>query len=407
MREQDGFAIRISPKGQKTWLFIYDFEGKRRRMTLGQYPQISLKDAHQRHLKARSKLASGGDPAASEIGNEVERRNAPRVKDVVAEYQGYWQYKNLAETSKTTYRATYDKELIPDLGNIRIAEVKRSDLRRILDRIIDRDAPILAKRAKSHIHRLFNYAVEMDYIPYNPCSGIKLPIKEQSRERYLNHDEIKAFWFGVDRCRFAPMYKLALKLQLVTGQRKGEICKARWSNVEWENATWIIPEEDAKNRTRHTVFLSSLALEIIHKLHDQTGKTKFFLPSPKNFSKHVYPSSIDQALNRNFLKLGINERFTPHDLRRTMGTNLDALTVPVDLIRGVLNHSLNRGVTAVYTQQTDTEGLKTAMEMWAVELRQILGLPAAKYTGRNVIPFDQRRWGQGPHGGSARAQGGA
>jgi len=406
-REQDGFGVRVYPSGVKSWTYIYDFEGKRRRMTLGKYPPISLKDARQLHLEARTKVVLGSDPGARAIARKQERRKALRVNDIVKEYRSYWQFDHLAESSKKSYGATYDNELIPALGSVRAAEVTRADIRRILDRIIARSAPIQAKRSKSHIHRLFNYALEMDYIPYNPCSGIKLPIEEHSRERFLVHDEIKLFWMGLDHCTFAPMYKLALKLMLVTGQRKGEICKARWTDVDWENATWTIPEEVAKNRTRHVVYLSSLALDILHDLHSQTGKTSFFLPSPKNFRKHVYPSSVDQALHRSFDKFGVGERFTPHDLRRTMATNLDALRVPVDLIKGVLNHSLNRGVTAVYTQQTDAQGLQNAMESWSVELRRILGLPSAKRRGRNIIPLVQRNRRSPKSYRAANTQGGA
>lgn len=388
-RERDGFLIRVYPSGRKSWLFIYDFAGRRRKMTLAHYPETSLADARKLHTKARTALDQGIDPNAKKREDARKLRLEPRVKDLVAEYLENPRFLNRAESTKVSYRVSWDKELLPTLGNLRVSEIQRSEIYRILDRIIARGAPIQAKRTKAHFHRLFNFAVEMGYIEFNPCSHVKLPVKEKSRERHLSIPEIKQFWNGLDATRISEMYKLALRLQLTTGQRKGEVCKARWSDICWIDATWTIPEEVAKNRTRHVVYLSSLALEILQQLHEMTGRTELLLPSPNNFEVCVRPNSLDQALHNEFAKLGIKERFSPHDLRRTCGTHLDRLKTPSDVISRIFNHSLNRGVTGTYTQHAAVEEMKMAMECWATELRRILELPPITTSSDKIIPLDR------------------
>jgi len=403
-REEHGFAIRVHPTGRMAWLYIYDFAGHRRKMTLGHYPENSLADARKLHTKARATVDRDVDPGAKKREAARKLRLEPRVKDVVTEYMENQRFQKLADSSKVSYRISFEKELLPELGNIRISEVQKSDIHRILDRVQARGAPIQAKRTRAHLHRVLNYAVEMGYIQFNPCTQVKLAIKEKPKDRFLTVDEIKRFWSGLDATGISDMNKQALRLQLTTGQRKCEVCKARWSDISWIHATWTIPEEVAKNRTRHVVHLSTLALEILQELHEMTGKTEFLLPSPNGFSENVRPNSLDQALHKEFDKLNVKVRFTPHDLRRTFGTHLDRLGVRSDVISRILNHSLNRGVTGVYTQHAAVEEMKRAMECWASELRMILDLPPAMISTGNVIDFnpDNR-----PDNHQAHAKGGS
>ena len=389
-REKDGFGIRVHPTGRKAWLFNYDFAGRRRKMTLGHYPESSLAEAHKLHTKARAALDRGEDPGAKKRERARKLRLESRVKDLVAEYIENQRFQKLAKSSKVSYRASYEKELLPELGSLRITEIYKSDIHKILDRILTRGAPIQAKRTKAHLHRLFNFAVEMGYIQFNPCAQVKLDVKEKSRERFLTIKEIKQFWRGLDASGVSDMYKLALRLQLTTGQRKGEVCKARWSDISWSDATWTIPKEVAKNRTEHVVHLSSLAQELLHELNEMTGLTDFLLPSPNDLGKCIRSNSLDQTFRKGFAKIGVKKRFRLHDLRRTFGTHLERLGIQSDVIGRILNHSLNRGVTGVYTHHAAVEEMQRAMEVWASELRRILNLPPAPNTIDNIISLEPK-----------------
>jgi len=373
-----------------SWLFIYDFAGRRRKMTLGHYPESSLAEAHKLHTKARATLDQGKDPGAEKRERARELRLESRVKDLVAEYLENQRFQKLAVSSKVSYRVSYEKELLPELGSLRITEIHKSDIHKILDRILSRGAPIQAKRTKAHLHRLFNFAVEMGYIQFNPCAQVKLDVKEKSRERFLTIKELKQFWRGLDASGVSDMYKLALRLQLTTGQRKGEVCKARWSDINWSDATWTIPKEVAKNRTEHVVHLSSLAQELLHELNEMTGQTDFLLPSPNDFGKCIRSNSLDQTFRTEFAKIDVEKRFHLHDLRRTFSTPLERLGVQADVISRILNHSLNRGVTSVYTQYAAVEEMQRAMEVWSSELRRILNLPPATTTIDNIISLEPR-----------------
>lgn len=389
-RDSDGFAIRVYPTGRMSWLFIYDIAKRRRKMTLAHYPETSLADARKMHTKARSALDQGSDPAAQKRERARKLQLELRVKDLVAEYLDTPRFKKRADSTQVAYRITWEKELLPSLGSLRASEILKSDIYRILDRIESRGAPIQAKRARAHIHRLFNFAVERGYIQYNPCTLVKLDVKENPRERYLKEDEIAQFWTGLDATGINEMTKLALRLLLTTGQRKGEICKARWSDISWVDATWTIPKEVAKNRKEHIVHLSSLAMDLLRQLHTLTGLTEYLMPSPLDFEKSIRPNSIDQTLHKEFVKIGVKVKFRPHDLRRTFGTHLDRIGIKSAVISRILNHSLNRGVTGIYTQHDAVQEMKQAMESWARELCRILRLPPLSNSIDNVISLQSK-----------------
>lgn len=373
-REQDGFVIIVYPSGTKSWQYIYTYDGKRRRMTLGRYPMLSLKEARQAHLVARSDLEKGIDPGAAKIQAKRELMLDPRVKDLLADYYDHWWFKELAASSKRNYRATFEKELVPALGNIRVKEVNSTEITRVIDKIIGRGSRIMANRARAHIQRLFNFGIMQGVIEANPCTKVLKSTKESPRSRYLSHSEIRKFWFGLDGFTCAPMLKLGLKILLLTGQRKAELCKAKWEHIDWTEQTWTLPEENTKNSKRHTVYLSTLAIELLADLRGRTGKTDYLLPAPNDFSRHVDPSSLSQVLVRDFEMLGIGEKFTPHDLRRTLASNLEMLHQPTDYIKRVLNHTLNKGVTNNYTWYDAADEVRYAMELWADKLRTLLGL---------------------------------
>ena len=110
---------------------------------------------------------------------------------------------------------------------------------------------------------MFNWAVERGLLDASPCVGIKAPAPENRRDRTLRNEEIVTFWRGLDNARMSEGTRLALKLQLVTAQRKGEVAAAEWSEFDRDAGLWTIPAAKAKNGVQHVVPLSPLALDVL------------------------------------------------------------------------------------------------------------------------------------------------
>ncbi len=370
----NGFGVRVSPKGNKSFIFFYRFNDRPRMMTLGSYPEMSLQKAGVAHAKAREKLGKGEDPGIEAVKQRRADRLSPKVKMLVEEYLERW-----AKPHKRSWKEDeriLKKEIVPAIGHLKVNAVKKRDIIAILDGIIDRGAPIQANRTLAVIRKMFNFAVQRDIIEIPPCYGLKAPSKEKQRDRVLSDGEIKHFWNNLDTAPINLVTRLALKFQLVTAQRKAEVVTAHWNDIQGD--VWTIPAEKAKNGFAHTVPLSAIALEILEESKKLShGKGYIFPASRKGPLSHIGFTTLDHALRKNLNHLGITERFTPHDLRRTAATKMAEKGVLRLTISKILNHA-EQSVTAVYDRYTYMSEKRAALNKWAAKLKQIITGKKAK-----------------------------
>jgi len=311
-RAAAALALPSSPQVKSHLFFFYQFGGRKRRMTIGRYPHCSLADAKCIHRDALTLLESGKDPALDKRTSEQEARGAP----------------------------------------------------------------IIANRTLATIRRMFNFAIERDIIPHSPCVMVKAVAKENRRDRCLSETEIKTLWLaldhpqqtGSDDIKMSEATKLALKLQLVKGQRKGEIVRIEWSDIQIGERWWTIPAIKAKNGVLTRVYLSDLAMTLLARVKELSGTPKWAFPAP-NSNTHITPDSISRAINRStFEEL---EHFTPHDLRRSAATHMCGMGIPRLVVSKILNH-VDNSITAIYDRHSYDTEKKNALEAWSKKLTQII-----------------------------------
>ena len=366
-----GFGVRVSPSGRKTFVYMYWRNGKARRMTLGIYGDgsgnISLADAKVKHAEAKKALTEGHDPGAETVEARQAERDAESVAELVEEYLGKWAWprKRSAAEDERILR----KEIVPQWGNRKARDIKRRDIITLLDGILDRGAPIQANRTLACVRRMFNWAIERDMLDASPCVRVKAPAQENRRDRALVNGEIRTFWHGLDNARMTDTMKLALRLQLVTAQRKGEIIAAEWPEFDRENALWTIPAEKAKNGVQHVVPLSPLALDLLDAIEANGTGSRYLFPSPRG-DRSVAGQSVDHALRDNRERIGV-EDMTPHDLRRSAATAMAALGVDRTVLAKVLNH-VDRSVTGRYDTHAYIPEKRAALERWGRKLQTII-----------------------------------
>ena len=376
-----GFGIRVSPSGRKSWIFMYRYEGRARRMTLGVYPKMTLADAHYAHADARKSLEKGDDPGSILTEANKESIQAPTMARLVDEYIEKW-----AKPRKRTWKEDariLAKDVVPNLGRRKARDVKPRDINLVIDKIVERDAPISATRALRIIKKMFSFAVSRGILDASPCVAIEPPAKEGHRERVLEEKEIKKFWFGLDKAVMANGTKLVLKLLLVTGQRKGEVAQAEWSEIDLDQRWWTISSEKTKNKRVHRVPLTGIAIDLLKEAKALAKDSKWVFPSVKNQS--ITPRSISRAIRNNSQEKPANhpkhkppygdffqiDHFTPHDLRRTVATKMAESGVDETNISKVLNHIVE-GVTGKhYNLYSYDREKRKALEKWARELKSI------------------------------------
>jgi integrase len=429
---REGLMVRIFPSGAVSFRFRYTSGGKRRVMVLGEFGQggLSLADAFDMHHQAQRELEKDLDPIEERKKRQDadqrardERAGTGTVADLVEqfvhrklraerwdEHVGAWvrDDKNKTKARKRPdaaaallgYSANQDEHprprkgqkatLVSEYGRTNARDLTKRQLVALLDGIVDRGAPISANRTHALLKQLFDWAAAKDLLPASPMAGIERPGGDESpRERVLTADEIKAFWTKLPDADMAPPTALALKLLLVTAQRRGELTFAKWSHFDLASKLWTIPVELLKTsharRTKpepHVVPLSPLAIDLLGQLKELTGGGMYVLPAhadqkkTRSYSERV----LSRAVRQNEDRFGI-EHFTPHDLRRTAASFMTKIGVPRLHVEKVLNHSTG-DIAEVYDRHDYLPEKRVALERWGSRLSDII-----KGKASNVAPL--------------------
>ena len=218
------------------------------------------------------------------------------------------------------------------------------------------------------IRKMYNWAVSRDLVETSPCVGVRGPGTPKARDRTLSAEEIAVFWSSLDRTDMSVGVRLALRLQLVTAQRIGEVVSMRWSDIEEADAVWTVPGEIAKNKLAHRVPLTELAISLIEQA-PKIEDSPWVFPSPQT-GGHINANAAARALRRN-RDIHQIENFRPHDLRRTAASHMTSLGIPRLVVGKILNHA-EPGVTAVYDRHSYDLEKREALEKWANRLAEII-----------------------------------
>jgi integrase len=357
-----GFAIRVSPGGSKSFVLLYRIGKKSRRWTLGRYPTLSLAEARQKARDALASIIRGVDPARVKIEFR-EKYDSLLFYNVVRNYIEHY-----AQVKTHSWKETENiitRVFVKHWENAPITKITRIDVTGILRTLVKR-SPSSANRSFAVIRAFFNWCVSEGLITHSPCLGVKMPSRAQSRDRVLTDNEIIAIWKGCDQIGypFGPMTKLLF----LTGQRRNEVAKMEWAEIDLEQAIWTQPASKNKSGRKHLVPLTHDAVEVLQtvpKLHDELvfparGKDR----AASGFSK--WKAKLDQLS-------GVTG-WTLHDIRRTVATKLASLNIPIHVTELILNHFSTKlsGVTAIYNRHEYLQERREALKRWADHLSGLL-----------------------------------
>jgi integrase len=384
------FGIRVTAKGTRSWVIMYrtfDTEkGKivQKRHKLGSYPALSLGEARTAARESLLEIIRGDDPARSKQAARAALDGAFTLAGAVEQFIEKYAKRNTRGWKET--RRVFDKYVTPELGDYRLDAVTALHIRDLVEAMSE-TAPYMANRTLAYTRKFFNWAVERQMVSASPAARIKAPGKEKSRDRILSNVEIKAVWdaFSVMGWPFGQ----AFQLLLITGQRRDEVAKMRWEDLDLEARLWTLPREATKADRLHEVPLSALALEILNGAKRTSKKYVFSTngESPiSGFSQAKAKAERVAAIqshkangNENPTEKQISDALLPdwrlHDLRRSVASNIAKLGIAPHVIEKVLNHSTGAisGVAAVYNRYGYAEEKREALEAWSKHLQNTIG----------------------------------
>jgi len=383
--EGGGFGVRVSPRGIKSWVWVYHFNGRPRRMTFGTYPAFGLADARIKLADSRKLLEQGVDPGEREVQSHKTDRAAETVAELTEAYLDKWARprKRSAAEDERILR----KDVIPAWGRRKAKDIARKEVIALLDGIVERGAPIAANRTLAVVRRMFGWALSRDIVPANPCASVKAPGKETRRDRVLNAGEIAAFWRALENPEIpvSQPIRLALKFQLVTAQRKGEVIEARWDEFNFAEHMWTIVGNRSKNGLAHRVPLSPLAIALLEQIR-ALPSSEWLFASPRRPKRPVTGPAVDHAVRTNRRAFGTGDA-TPHDLRRTAASHMTSIGISRLVVSKILNHA-EPGVTAVYDRHSYDREKHAALDAWSARLEEIIG---ARPESSNVVAISGAR----------------
>jgi integrase len=352
-RGYPGLALRVSYGGSKAFVFLYRTGGRLRRMTLGTYPAITLADARDAWREARKDVQAGRDPAKGKDG-----AGTTDFKGVFEE----WLRRDQAENkSKAVVARTIERDVLPAWHGRQISDIGRRDVLDVIDAVVDRGAPIMARRLQANLHTLFKWAVGRGIIELNPVANLPKPGSEIRRDRVLTDDELVAVWHASGRLGWP--HGDAIRLLILTGARREEIGQLRWSEIS--GATITLKGERTKTGEPKDIPLSRAAIPILRRIPRIAGSDFVFGAKPV--------ASWPRAKARVDELSGVTS-WRIHDLRRTAATGLQKLGTPLQVTEAILGHTAGSraGVVGIYQRHDYADEKRTALEVWGAHVMALV-----------------------------------
>jgi integrase len=403
-----GLGLRVSASGVRSWVLmtrtLQAGTWRQQRVTLGQYPALSLAEARAKARGAKAEAKAGRDPGALVEAERnalvADSRNtfAAVRAEFLERYRGRQNRRPAPRTLAELQRILSGPDFAPWDARP-LASLTRRDALDALDAITGRGAETMANRALAYLRLLFGWSVARGIIEADPCTGIKKPGTETSRDRVLNSAELRAVWLATAA---EGQFNAIVRLLLLTGARLNEVARLAWSEVDLDAGLWTLPAERAKNHRAHLVQLPAPALAI---LEAQREHQAVFAPRPALVftTTGATPfsgfSNAKKGLDRCILKArtqadpdaGPMPPWRLHDLRRSVATHMaEGLRVPPHVIEATLNHvsGAKAGVAGVYNRALHLDERAAALSAWSDYLLRLVGDPAA---AGNVVALHRRR----------------
>lgn len=366
MFDAGGLYIEVAPSGGKWWRFKYRVDGKEKRISLGVYPDVSLKTAREKRDDVRKTLASGVDPShARKAHAAVRTERASNSFELIALE---WFEKNKpkwAENHSSKIIARLQQDVFPWLGSMPIMSITAPMLLESMRRIESRGAIETAHRVLQTCGQVFRYAIATQRAERDPAADLKgalAPVKVVHLPSITDPKKIGALLRAMDSYEGTFVTRCALRLAPLLFVRPGELRKAAWSEFDLESAEWRIPAGRMKMRVLHIVPLSTQAVAILRELKPLTGQWDYVFPGARTKERPMSENTVNAALRR----MGFEKsEMTGHGFRSMASTILNEKGWSPDAIERQLAHSEQDESRAAYNYAQYLPERRKMMQAWS------------------------------------------
>lgn len=373
-----GMYLLVNPSGSKYWRFDYRYEGKRKTLAIGVYPDTSLADARKQRDSARELLASGVDPCQKKRVDKIEL--GVTFEHVAKQWHSYTANKT-KKWGQDTARITLSRlenHIFPHIGNQIISKLTAPDLLAPLRNVEERDNLDMAGRLKQSVTAIMRYAVQNGIITHNPANDLSGALATRPAKHYpaLPSNRIHELLNRIDNYQQGrELTKLALKLNLLVFVRSSELRFARWKEIDFDKSLWIIPAEreeiagvkfsrrGSKMRTDHLVPLSKQSVQILRQIQEISGEHELIFIGDHHPEKPMSEGTINKALRN----MGYDTKtdVCGHGFRGMASSALyESDLWAEDAIERQMSHMERKKVKGAYTENAKFIEQRNAMIQW-------------------------------------------
>ncbi len=375
--DKRGLFLLVTPTGGRLWRFKYSMHDREKLLSLGAYPDVTLKRARGKREAARKLIADGVDPG---VHRKAERAALAQSFEGVAKEWLELQSKSLAPETISILSARLDSGLYPFIGSRPVASITAQEVLYALRRIEARGRHETAHRVRALAGRVFRYAVATGRAQHDVAADLKgalAPVKSRNFASVTDRARVGELMRAIHGYSGHPVTALALKLAPLVFVRPGELRAAEWSEFDLGNAEWRIPGDRMKMGEPHLVPLSRQALAILRELQPLARGGRYLFPSLRTRDRPMSDNTINAALRR----MGYtSEEQTGHGFRSMASTLLNEQGFPPDVIELQLAHTERNKVRASYNKAQRLPERRKMMQAWADYLDGLR-------TGARVIPL--------------------
>lgn len=343
------FGLRVSKSGRKAFFLIYRLHNKRKRLTLGLYPVLSLEDARVLSLQRLQAVTAGRDPAA-----EAKRaRQYGNFRELSARFLERCEEAQLAESTRREYRRIIEREINPRWGDRVISDLDVRDVRRMLGELtIERGVPVMANRCRSVMKQIFSFAQELGLSDSNPVESVARELEDVERAPALSLDDLRTLWrqFSADNSVQSAVFQTLL----LSGQRPRDVYSLKWSDIRLD--VWEISHKSKS----HRCILPDALLPSFHRLRSE-------FPD----SDYVFPSSTGgpmRYLRRACKRYSCSQSWSPSDFRRSIRLLLPELGIRPDVVDSLLGVGSLANMSDLPGSYDYLSDIRQAQERWCAKI---------------------------------------
>lgn len=384
LSDGDGLFLLVTPQGGKYFRLKYRFNDKEKLLALGTYPEISLADARIRRDEARRQIAHGVDPGALRKAQKQAKTEETETFEVIARE---WHAKftpSWSEKHSILIIRALKADAFPWIGNRSIAEIEAKELLAVLRRVESRGTLYTAHRLKVICGQVFRYAVHTGRARHDPAAdlqGALPPFNRKHHAAITDPKEVAPLLRVIDGYQGNYVVRCALRLLPLLFVRPGELRQAEWTEIDFDEAVWIIPASKMKMKQDHIVSLCRQAIEILTELKELTGRGRYVFPGGRSSARTISENTLNAALRY----MGFDkDTMTAHGFRAMARTLLDeVLQERPDFIEHQLAHAVRDPNGRSYNRTSHLEERRRMMQRWADYLD---GIKA----GAKVLPMTRK-----------------